>query len=342
MQGLWLAALIGVGLVVLGLLGGGALLSLLGATGAVYDNAAVYLRVSLAGVPALLLVLAGTGYLRGRQDTATPLVVAVVSAAGNLALELVLIYGLGYGIAASALATVVAQWGAALVYVLWITRAVRHHDVGMAPHWTTIGGLARVGRDLFIRTVALRGALTVSTAVAARSGAVALAAYQIVFEIWNFLALTLDAIAIAGQALIGRYLGASDVGTARAAGRRMLEWGVGAGVVMAVAIAALHTVLPSVFTSDVAVAELAASLLLVAALLQPVNGAVFVLDGLLIGAGDIGYLAVAMVPAAVAVAVTGAGVTWLWAALGLFMVTRLVTLGLRWHGTRWAVTGATR
>lgn len=348
-QGLWLAALIGVALVALGLVGGGALLSLLGASGAVYDNAAVYLRVSLVGVPALLLVLAGTGYLRGRQDTRTPLIVAVASALGNLGLELLLIYGLGYGIAASAWATVVAQWGAALVYVVWITRAVRHHGVGLGPHWTTIGGLARVGRDLFIRTVALRGALTVSTAVAARSGAVALAAYQIAFEIWGFLALTLDAIAIAGQALIGRYLGARDVATARAAGRRMLEWGVLAGAAMAVAIAALHTVLPAVFSSDAAVIDTAAALLLLVAVLQPVNGAVFVLDGLLIGAGDMGYLAAAMViglvvfvPAAVAVAVSGAGVGWLWAALGLFMLTRLVTLGVRWHGDRWAVTGATR
>lgn len=348
-QGIWLALLIGVVLTVVGLAFAAPLVDLLGATGAVREQALIYLRISLLGVPALLMVLAGTGYLRGLQDTRTPLVVAVVSAAGNLVLELVLIYGLGFGIGASAFATVLAQWGSAAVYLLWIGRAVRRHDVGFGPRWATIGGLARVGRDLFIRTVALRGSFTVATAVAARIGPVALAAHQIAFEIWNFLALGLDAIAIAGQAMIGRFLGAEDVDRARSAGRRMLEWGLVAGVATGAVVAALHSVLPHVFTSDADVIAVASFLLLFAAAMQPINGVVFVLDGLLIGAGDLGYLAFAMVigfvvfaPAALAVVVLGLGIGWLWAALVLFMVSRLVTLLIRWHGGRWAVTGATR
>ena len=183
------------------------------------DYALVYLRISLLGVPATLVVLAGTGYLRGLQDTTTPLVVAVVSATANLVLELVLIYGLGFGIGASAWATVVAQIGAATrLRDLGRPGGARRTRWRSAPHGPTLRRLAVVGGDLFVRTAALRGSFLVATAVAARLGTVALAAHQIAFEIWSFLALTLDAIAIAGQALIGRYLGAGRRG-ARPDGR---------------------------------------------------------------------------------------------------------------------------
>lgn len=348
-QALWLAVLIGVALTALGLAFAGPMVALLGADGAVAANALVYLRISLLGVPALLVVLAGTGYLRGLQDTRTPLIIAVLSGLANLVLEVVLIFGFGFGIGASALSTVVAQYGAAAVYVVRVHRAVRDHAVPLRPHWATIGGLGRVGRDLFLRTLALRGSFTVSVAVATRFGPVSLAAYSIAIEIWNLLALALDAIAIAGQSFVGRFLGATDVAEARSAGRRMLQWGVNAGVGMGVVIAALHTVLPRLFTTDPEVVTAAAGSLLAVALMQPVNGVAFTLDGLLIGAGDVGYLAVAMfvsaavfVPAALAVSFTDVGIGWLWAALGLFMATRAVTLGVRWRGDGWAVVGATR
>ncbi len=348
-QGVWLAFVVGVLLVVLGQIFAVPLVELLGATGAVRDNALVYLRISLFGVPATLVVLAGTGYLRGLQDTTTPLVVAVVSSVGNLVLEVVLIYGLGFGIGASAWATVVAQIGAATVYVIWVGRAVRSHSVRLGPHGATLRRLAVVGGDLFVRTAALQGSFLVATAVAARLGTVALAAHQIAFQIWSFLALTLDAIAIAGQALIGRYLGAGDEASARRSGRRMLEWGVVAGVVLGVATLALRTVLPHVFTSDASVAGVAAFVLVLVGLMQPVCGVVFVLDGLLIGAGDLRYLAGAMVvsfvaflPCALAVPVLGLGIGWLWAALFVFIAARMVTLGIRWAGHGWAITGAER
>jgi putative MATE family efflux protein len=346
-QGVWLAFGVGLVLVVVGQVFAVPLVELLGATGAVRDYALVYLRISLIGVPATLVVLAGTGYLRGLQDTTTPLVVAVASATGNLVLELVLIYGFGLGIGASAWATVVAQFGAAAVYVIWVGRAVQVHRVALAPHGATLRRLAVVGVDLFVRTAALRGSLLVATAVAARLGTVALAAHQIAFEIWSFLALALDAIAIAGQALIGRYLGAGDEISARRSGRRMIEWGVAAGLVLGAITIGLRTVLPHVFTSDPAVVDVAAFVLVFVGIMQPVNGVVFVLDGLLIGAGDLRYLAgamlvsfVAFLPFALAVPVLGLGIGWLWTALVVFMVARMVTLGWRWMDDRWAVVGA--
>ena len=344
-QGMWLGIAIGVGVAGAGLAIAEPLVGVMGATGAVRVNALVYLRISLLGIPGTMVVFAGIGYLRGLQDTRTTLLVAVGTAVGNLALELVLIFGLGFGIGASALST--AEYAAAAVYVGWVLRAVAHHETALRPDRVAIAALARVSRDLFVRTAALRGSLTLATAVAARIGTVDLAAHQIAFEIWSFLALALDAIAIAAQAMIGRLLGAGDGAAARAAGRRMIEWGIVAGVVSGLGVLATRTVLPRIFTDDVEVVVLTMFLLWFVALLQPVNAVVFVLDGVLIGAGDMRFLAWAMlgaglvfVPAAALVLVLGLGIGWLWGAIALLMGTRLVALSARFAGDHWIVTGA--
>jgi putative MATE family efflux protein len=348
-QALWLAALIGVGLVLVGLATAAPMVDLLGAEGAVRANALVYLRISLFGVPALLLTLAGTGYLRGEQDTTTPLVIAAATALGNLVVESILIFGFDQGIGASALSTVLAQCAGALALVLRVGRSARAERVGLLPRADALRRLARVGADLLVRTAALRAAFVVTTAVATRLGTIEVAAHQIAFEVWSFLALGLDAVAIAGQAMVGRSLGAGDAAGARSAGRRMIEWGVALGVLFCLAVIALRVPLAGVFTDDTEVEALAAFLLLCAGLLQPVNAVAFVLDGVLIGAGDMRFLAGAMlassvtyIPLAVAVAVTGAGIGWLWAVLGVFMVTRAGALLARFAGDRWAVVGAIR
>ncbi|MEY2421563.1 MAG: hypothetical protein QOI95_1630 [Acidimicrobiaceae bacterium] len=348
-QGMWLALCIAAVLVPAGLLSGGGLVRALGASGELATNAEVYLRISMFGVPALLVTLAGTGYLRGRQDTFTPLAVALGSNVVNLALELLLINGLGFGIGASALATVVAQNGAAAIYVGRVVRAVHRLDVSVRPDRRAISLLGRAGGALLLRTAALRGSLTAATAIATRIGPVEVAAHAIAYELWNFLALALDAIAIAGQAIIGKELGAGDADEARAMGRRMLWLGLLAGGALGAGVLALHTVLPHVFSNDPRVLALASFLLWHVALLQPINGVVFVLDGILIGAGDLRYMAWAMVGAAAVFAMGGAGVLilglgvgWLWAAIGLFMVARLIGLGTRFRTGRWAVTGAVR
>jgi putative MATE family efflux protein len=348
-QSLWLAGIIGCAIVVVGLLGSDALVTLMGAEGAVRHNALVYLRISLLGVPALLVVLAGTGYVRGLQDTRTPLLIAAGTAALNLVLEVAFVYGLGMSIAASAATTVVAQVVGAGVYLRLIGRSARGHGVDLGPDPASLRRLGAVGRDLLVRTVALRASLLVATAVATRLGTTEVAAHQIGFEIWNFLAHVLDAIAIAGQAIVGRALGAGDAGGARGASRRMIEWGVAAGGVLGAAVLAVRTALPHLFSGDPAVIELTAFVLVWVAVLQPVNAVAFVLDGVLIGAGDMRFLAWAMagaaavfVPAATAVAVTDAGIGWLWAAVGLFMTARAGALLARFAGDRWLVLGAVR
>jgi len=348
-QGLWLAAVVGAVLAAAAYAFSDPLLRILGADGDVLAQGRIYLRISLFGLPAMLITLAGVGYLRGLQDTMRPLKVAVVTAGLNLALELVLIYGLGFGIGASALSTVVAQWLAASAYVWWIREAVAAHGVTLAPDRTIIGRLAVVGLDLFLRTAALRASFTISVAVAARLGDVELAAHEVIYQLMFFLALALDAVAIAGQAMIGRYLGADEPGQARAAGRRMIEWGLASGLVATVVLLATRPWLPLVFSNDEAVLSLAGFLILHLAFLQPVNGVVFALDGVLIGAGDMRFLAMAMagaaavfVPLAMWVMAADAGIGWLWGAMWALMAARLVALLWRFSGTSWLVPGAVR
>ncbi|MCP3910634.1 MAG: MATE family efflux transporter [Actinomycetia bacterium] len=348
-QGMWLALGIGLMVAVLGQVAAPTFLSWFGAEGAVLEHGLVYLRISLIGFPFLLVGLAGTGYLRGLQDTRTPLVVAVGTAVFNLVLELVLINGLGFGIGASALSTVLAQLIGAAVYLWAVGRSVRGFNVDWRPDVAAIRSLLVVGRDLMIRTASLRGSFLIGAAVAARIGTDDLAAHQIAFEVWGFLALALDAVAIAAQAIIGRYLGAGDTHEARRAGRRMLEWGLAAGVLAALAVLVSIPILPAVFTEDSAVADLLRFLLLWVAISQPLNGVVFALDGILIGASDMSYLALAMLasavvflPLAIGVAVAGLGIGWLWAAITVFMTARGIGLLIRFLGPKWAIAGATR
>lgn len=189
----------------------------------------------------------------------------------------------------------------------------------------------------------------IATAVAARLGDTDVAAHQIILSLWSLTAFALDAIAIAGQAIIGRYLGANDAKGAREACRRMVQWGIASGVVLGAVILLARPLFVPLFTSDASVQDTLLPALLVVALSQPISGVVFVLDGVLMGAGDGRYLASAMVvtlavfaPVALLVPSFGGGLTALWGAMTLMMTVRLVTLWLRARSGRWVVTGATR
>jgi putative MATE family efflux protein len=346
---LWLALGLGLAMTALGLAVAPGVVTAMGASARIRPDALTYLRISLLGAPAVLIALAGTGYLRGCQDTRTPLAIEIAANVGNLGLELLLVFGLHLGIAGSAWGTVIAQVGAALAYLAIVRRAARREDASLRPDRAGIRAAAIVGSHLVVRTGSLLVAFTVSTAVATRIGDAPVAAHEVAFEIWNFLALSLDAIAIAGQAIVGRSLGAGDPVAARASARRMIEWGVLAGIALGALIALTSPLLAAAFTHDHGVRNAALPVLLVVALMQPMNGVVFVLDGVLIGAGETAYLALAMlaatvvfVPAAIAVHVLGGGLVALWGALTLFMVARLVGMGARYVGDHWLVIGAQR
>ncbi|MGI5418465.1 MATE family efflux transporter [Actinomadura luteofluorescens] len=348
-DGMWLAIAIGAVLIAAGWPLIPWIVDAFGASPGVAPYAETYLRVSLFGIPSMLVVLAGTGVLRGLQDTRTPLLVSIGGFSLNLLLNVVFVIGLGWGIAGSAWGTVLAQTGSAAVYVAVVLRAARRHGALVRPDWDGLRTSATAGFGLLVRTAALRVVLIVGTSIAARMGDPEIAAYQVGFQVWTLLAFALDAIAIAGQAITGRYLGASDITATRAVTRRMVWWGVGCGVVFGLAVLVVRPWLPALFTSDGDVRNLLLGSLLLVAVLQPIAGVVFVLDGILIGAGDGAYLAVTtlvatavFLPAALLVPRTGAGLAGLWGAIGLWMLTRMITLSLRARGDRWLVTGAVR
>lgn len=343
----WLALLVGAVLTLLCAALPGLLVGWFGSSEAVREQGVAYLRVAAFGLPAMLLVLAATGVLRGMQDLRTPLVVAIAANAGNVVLNLLLVYGLDLGIAGSALGTTLAQWGAAAYLGLVIVRAARAQDTSVRPRRRAITQAARTGVALIIRTLTLRIVLLLATAVATTMGDAPLAAHQIALTMVSTLAFALDALAIAGQALTGRALGAADVATTKRLTRRMIGWGFWSGVLAAVGLLALHRVLPPLFSSDAAVADALVPALVVVALLQPASGVVFVLDGVLIGAGDGTYLAWAGIvvlavfaPLAGWVWLAGGGLAWLWWAYGGFILARMVTLVLRERSDAWLVTGA--
>lgn len=348
-DGMWLAVAIGAALIAVGWPLVPWIVDAFGASPTVTPYAETYLRVSLFGIPSMLLVLAGTGVLRGLQDTRTPLLVAVGGFSVNLLLTAVFVIVLNWGIAGSAWGTVIAQTGSAAVYVAVVLRAARRYGASVRPDLDGLRTSAKAGFGLLIRTAALRIVLIVGTSIAARMGDAEIAAYQVGFQVWTLLAFALDAIAIAGQAITGRYLGASDITGARAVTRRMVWWGIGCGIVFGLGILAVRPWLPGLFTADGDVRDLLLASLLLVALLQPLAGVVFVLDGILIGAGDGAYLAVTtlvatvvFLPAAIGLYRADAGLIGLWSAIGLWMLTRGITLGLRARGDRWLVTGAVR
>ncbi|MGY1436802.1 MATE family efflux transporter [Streptomyces reniochalinae] len=350
MDGIWLALLLGALVIAAVVPTAPWLIDAFGASATAAPYGTTYLRISALGIPAMLIVLAATGVLRGLQDTRTPLYVAVGGFGANAALNALLVYGAGLGIAGSAWGTVIAQWGMALVYLTVVVRGARRHGASLRPDLAGIRASGRAGVPLLIRTLSLRAVLMIATAVAARLGDADIAAHQITLTLWSLLAFALDAIAIAGQAIIGRYLGASDADGARAACRRMILWGAVSGVVLGALVALVRPLFMPVFTTDGAVIDQLTPVLLVVAVTQPVAGVVFVLDGVLMGAGDGPYLAGAMLvtlavfaPIALLVPTLGGGLTALWwTVAGLMMGTRLVTLALRTRSGRWLVTGAVR
>ncbi|MBT2526739.1 MATE family efflux transporter [Streptomyces sp. ISL-99] len=349
MDGIWLALLLGAAVIAVVLPAAPWLVDLFGASDTAAPYAITYLRISSLGIPAMLVVLAATGVLRGLQDTKTPLYVAVGGFTANAALNVGLVYGAGLGIAGSAWGTVIAQCGMAAAYLTVVVRGARKHGASLRPDAAGIRACAQAGAPLLVRTLSLRAVLMIATAVAARLGDADVAAHQILLSLWSLLAFALDAIAIAGQAIIGRYLGADDAKGAQEACRRMVQWGIVSGVVLGVLVAASRPLFIPLFTSDEVVRDALLPALLVVAVSQPISGIVFVLDGVLMGAGDGPYLAWAMLatlavftPVALLVPVLGGGLTALWWAMTLMMAVRMVTLWLRARSGRWIVTGATR
>ncbi len=355
-DGLWLAVLIGMVATLLGVAFTDPLVEAFGAGPEVTDQAATYLRIAFLGTTPLLVMLAATGVLRGLQDTRTPLVVAVSGVGLNIVLNLVLVYGIGgfdgLGIAGSALGSVLAQVAMAAALTAVVVRGARREHASLRPDRAGILAAARAAVALVVRTLTLRAALLVTTyaVVLAASGndeSVPVATHQLAFTIWTFQAFALDAIAIAAQAITGRHLGAGDVAATRAVTRRMIRWGLWGGAVLGLLTIALAPLLGPLFTGDAAVHDLLVPVLIIVGLGQPLSGLVFVLDGVLIGAGDGTYLAKAglvmlalYTPAVLLAAAMDASLVGIWVVFTVVLMgSRAVLLVRRERGDAWMVTG---
>ena len=342
LQALWLA--VGVGLVVvLGLVVAAPwVVVAMGADPVVAEPATAYVRVrALAGVP-VLVVMVGHGAFRGLKDTRTPLRITVAANGANAVLSWALIYPAGLGVVGAAWGTVLAQGGAAITFLVLGSRALPQRDLRVEP--AAMARIARVSRDLLLRTVSLLAGLLVTTAMAARIGAETVAAHQVARELWTFLTLVLDGFAIAGQAMVADALGRGRPLGARRIGTRLISWGLVTGVGLGLGYLALAGPLPRLFTADPAVLAEIASVWWLVALLQPLGGVVFVLDGVLMGAADYRFLLwstgiaalAVLVPLSAAAWLLGWGLVGIWWAMVAMMTVRLVTIVGRFATGGWA------
>jgi putative MATE family efflux protein len=320
-----------------------AVVELMGGSGATADYAVTYLRIVSLGLPFAFIAIGSQGYLRGVADLRTPLLILIAGNVANAILEVLFVYGFDWGIEGSAWGTVIAQAGMGAAFVVVLVRSARGD---LHPRLQLMRRLVKVGRYIFIRTAALMAAFTLAGAIVTRFGDASIAAHQIAFQLWIFLALVLDAIAIAGQVIVGRGLGAGDTEHAYEASSRMIWLSVYAGLAFAAVMLAVEGVLPYAFTSDELVVERTQAIWFLFALMQPLNGAVFALDGILIGASDGPFLAWSMVGAFAASAVVSLaaiafdwGIVGVWAALVVLILVRLALMSWRFAGRRWLVTG---
>jgi putative MATE family efflux protein len=320
--------------------------AVVGGAGPVADDATQWLRIAILGLPGVLIVMAGNGWLRGVQDTRTPVRIVVVANVLSALASPLLVFPAGLGLVGSAIANVLAQWvGAALCL-----RAIRAEQVSLAADWTVMRAQLVVSRDLVIRALAFQLAFMAAAAVAGRMGAAQLAAHQVGLQLWEFIALLLDSFAIAAQALVGAALGAGVAAVAKATAWRVSRYGFVAGVVFGALMAAGWYVIPALFTSDAGVRQQTHVLWPWLVLMMPAAGIVFALDGVLLGAGDNAFVRSLTVVAALGgflpVCLLALRLDWglsgVWAGLTVFIAVRFVGMVWRTRTGRWLVVGERR
>lgn len=329
-QAIWLAMIVALPLAALIWLLAGPLARALGGSAAVEGFAITYLQISAFGVPAVIFVLAAQGVQRGVADYRTPMVILLASNAVNAVLEVWFVFGLGWGVPGSAWSTVIAQWAAALVFVVVIRRHLAA-ATERRPRWTAMRPLVNAGRHLLLRSAAMLVVIVGATSIAARTDEPTLAAHQIAASVLVLSALLLDALAIPAQTLVAEQLGAGSMGTAAATARRVVQLTLWCAVGLAVLVAASSPLLPHVFTADAAVIERTTPALLILAVLLFPGAVAYALDGVLIGLGDYRFLGVAaaavtavLVPFGLTVLGAGWGVAGIWSGLALWLLLRAV------------------
>ena len=344
LQASYLAVGIGLVVVAIGQLCAGQLVRIMtGSSSTLAGPAETWFRVALCGMPMVLLVLAGNGWMRGVQETRAPVTIVLTANGMSAAAAPVLVYVCHLGLVGSAWANLGAQVVAAALFM----RALHREASSTKPDRTVMRAQLVLGRDLIARSAAFQAAFLVATSVAARMGEAQVAAHQIGMQLWEFTALLLDSFAIAAQSLVGAALGASNPREARSLAVRVSRWGAGAGLGFAAVYAAGWVVLPRLFSSSPAVWHQAHIVWPWFVGMLPAAGVVFALDGVLIGAGDVAFLRTitivaalgGFIPLALAAARFDWGIGGVWAGLTSFIAVRLIGMVLRARTDRWMALG---
>ncbi len=345
-QATWLALAVGLVVLAVGQLVAEPVARLMSGDPDVAEQTVSWLRIALCGTPMILVTMAGNGWMRGVQDAARPLRYVLAGNALSAVLCPVLVYPVGWGLEGSAVANVVAQTVSASLFL----RALVREGVFRRPRPSVMWAQLRLGRDLVLRSLAFQACFLSATTVAARTSTEAVGAHQVVWQLWTFLSLVLDSVAIAAQSLIGAALGARDSRRARGIASQITSYGLVFGCVLGVVFAAAYPVLPTLFTTDAGVLAAIPHAWWFFVALQPVAGVVFALDGVLLGAGDARFLRNATLGSAVLgylpltwlSLASGWGLAGIWTGLSLFMVLRMGFVLARWRSGGWAVMGAVR
>ncbi|MDQ0382405.1 MATE family efflux transporter [Amycolatopsis thermophila] len=345
-QATWLAVVVGLLILVAGQVLAGPVARVLSGSDEIAGAAVSWLRIALFGAPLILITMAGNGWMRGVQDAVRPLRFVLAGNGISAVLCPVLVYAADWGLAGSAVANVVAQVISAGLFL----RALVAEKVPLRPRPAVMRAQLGLGRDLVLRSLAFQACFVSAAAVAARTSTAAVGAHQIVLQLWTFLSLVLDSVAIAAQSLVGAALGAGSARQARGVAGQITGYGLVMGCVLGVVFAAVSPVLPHAFTSDPGVLGEVPHAWWFFVALQPIAGVVFALDGVLLGAGDAAFLrtatlvsaALGFLPLIWASLGLGWGLTGIWTGLSLFMVLRLAAVVARWRSDRWTVLGAVR
>lgn len=308
-------------------------------------DAARWMHVAAIAIPLTLLIMAGNGWMRGVQNTRLPLVLTLCGLVPGAILLPLLVHQ--FGLVGSAVANVIGMGITATLFVGALVKEHRGADTGWRPQWNVIGQQLLLGRDLILRSASFQISLLAATAVAGRFGVFALAAHQILLQLWNFLSLVLDSLAIAAQTLTGAALGQGNVERARGTGAAVTGYATVFAVVLAGVFLVFAGQIQSIFTHDPGMADALTVPWRWLVAMIVVGGAVFALDGVLLGASDavflrnlsIGAMLGGFLPLTLLSMWLGWGLPGVWAGYFVSVVMRLAGVLWRFRSMKWARTG---
>jgi putative MATE family efflux protein len=319
--------------------------SLYNAQGAVLDLSVSYYQVRALGFPITLSTFAIFGIFRGLQNTSWAMIASLCGAMVNIALDYLLVYGVGdaipaMGVMGAAYASLVAQLTmlAIAVYHLYKHTAVRLNAVVRKPHALLVQHM-RLTTNFFLRTVSINFAMFLSYRFATGYGKIPGATHAILVNIWLFFSFFIDGFASAGNAIGGRLLGSKDVEALRNLGKKTVTYGVGIACILVVLCFSLYGFIGSQFTKDTAILSLFMNSFWLVLLMQPVNAVAFVYDGIFKGWGEAVYLRnllflltlLVFIPTLLLLDYLHFELLAIWGAFTLWMLGRAVVLAFKFH-----------